>query len=159
LLFLYYRIITYYQPWFASNASSGYNLPRAFEEEHSMYRLSIALLVLVATGLLLGMLGCNALALSGEKKYKVDLQNALLRLQDEIEQNGEISDRAMGKLQAVLDKYQEEFGNNGSYATALKLIETANRIKDEPNNEFTLNQSVLMMIVDIQETLKTEIKD
>lgn len=124
-----------------------------------MYRLSIALLVLVATGLLLGMLSCNALALSGEKKYKVDLQNALLRLQDEIEQKGEITDRSMGKLKSVLSKYEEEFSNRGSYMTALKLIDTVDLIKEQPQNEFTLNQSVLMMIVDIQETLKTEIKD
>jgi hypothetical protein len=124
-----------------------------------MYRLSIALVVLAAAGFLLGIAGCNALALSGEKKYKVDLQNSLLRIKDEIEQDGEISDRSIGKLQSVLEKYEEEFSQKGSYATALKLIETADRIKDEPNNEFTLNQSVLMMIVDIEDTLKTEIKD
>ena len=124
-----------------------------------MYRLSIALLVLAAAGLMLGTFGCKALALSGEKKYKVDLQNSLLKIKDEIEEKGEISDRAISKLQGILDKYEEEFSQKGSYMSALKLIETAARVKEEPQNEFLINQSVLMMIVDIEDTLKTEIKD
>lgn len=124
-----------------------------------MHRLSIALLVLFAVGMLLGSFGCKALALSGEKKYKVDLQNALLRIKDEIEGAGVISDNSIKKLQGILDKYEKEFSERGSYVSAVKLIEAAARVKEEPQNEFMINQSVLMMIVDIEDTLKTEIKD
>lgn len=124
-----------------------------------MYRLSVALLVVAAACLLLGIVGCNALALGGEKKYKVDLQNALLRISDQIEKDGVVTDSAISKLQGVLDKYAEEFAGRGSYTSTLNLIDTLNKIKDEPQNEFIINQSALVIITDIQDTLKTEVKD
>jgi hypothetical protein len=124
-----------------------------------MYRLSVALLLVAAICLGLSIVGCNALALGGEKKYKVDLQNALLRISDQIEKNGEVSDDAIAKLQGVLEKYKEDFSGNGSYTSAESLIETLNKVKDEPGNEFSINQSALVIISDIQDTLKTEIKE
>jgi hypothetical protein len=124
-----------------------------------MYRASIALLLAAAVCLMLGIVSCNALALGGEKKYKVDLQNSLLKINDQIEKDGTVSDSAIAKLQSVLDKYEEEFADRGSFVSAKGLLDLLAKVKEEPQNEFMLNQSALVMISDIQDTLKTEVKD
>jgi hypothetical protein len=124
-----------------------------------MYRTSVALLLAAMACLMLGIVSCNALALGGEKKYKVDLQNALLKINEQIEQDGTVSDAAKAKLQGVLDKYEEEFSKRGSFISSTKLIELLNRIDSEPNEEFMINQSALVVIADIQDTLKTEVKE
>jgi len=124
-----------------------------------MYRTSVALLLVAAACLMLSIVGCNALALGGEKKYKVDLQNSLLKINEQIEQDGTVSDSAIAKLQNVLKKYEDEFSGRGSFTSTMSLLDMLAKVKDEPENEFMINQSVLVMIVDIQDTLKTEVKD
>jgi len=121
--------------------------------------MSVALLLLAALCLMLGLVSCKALALSGEKKYKVDLQNALLKINEQVEQDGSISDSAVAKLQGVLERYEEDFSKRGSFIQTTKLIELMAKIREEPQNEFMLNQSVLVMITDIQDTLKTEVQE
>jgi len=124
-----------------------------------MYRLSVTLLLVAITCLGLSIVSCNALALGGEKKYKVDLQNALLKISDQIEKNGVVGQDAISKLQSVLDKYKDEYSERGSYVSAVKLIEILDKVKEEPQNEFLINQSALVIITDIQDTLKTEVKE
>ncbi|GEM_PF-2638879 len=124
-----------------------------------MRNASTIILALVAACLLIGMLGCTSLALSGGKKYKVDVTNVLLRMKAQIEQDGEIADGTVSKLKSVMSKYEAEFSQNGSYVTCKRIVETLEGAKDSSLTTFQMNQNVMQMIVDVLETLKTEIKD
>ena len=124
-----------------------------------MRNASTIILALVAACLLIGILGCTSLALSGEKKYKVDVTNVLLKMKAQIEQDGEIPEATVKKLNAVLRKYEAEFSKNGSYGECQYIAETLETSKDSTQSLFQTNQNVMMMIIGVLETLKTEIKD
>jgi len=58
-----------------------------------------------------------------------------------------------------MSKYEAEFSQNGSYVTCKRIVETLEGAKDSSLTTFQMNQNVMQMIVDVLETLKTEIKD
>jgi hypothetical protein len=117
-----------------------------------------ALLILFAASLLASASGCTSLALTGPKKYKVDLQNVLVNMDREISNDGKITDKTSQKLDQVLVKWQADMSKQGSYMTAVKIQDTLKQIKTDPNNEYGLNQSIELYITDINEMLKTEIQ-
>lgn len=124
-----------------------------------MRNASTIILALVAACMLIGMLGCSTLALSGAKKYKVDVTNVLLKMKAQIEQDGEIPEATVGKLSSLLDKYEAEFSKNGSYVTCKRILETLEGAKESSLSMFQTNQNVMKMIIDVLETLKTEIRE
>ena len=115
-----------------------------------------ALLILVSAGLLAS--SCQSLALSGPKKFKVDLQNVLVNMDREITNDGHVSDKTSAKLDAVLLKYQGEYAKLGSFMTAQQIQITLQQVKTEPNNEFNLNKSIMMNISEVNDMLKTEVQ-
>lgn len=122
----------------------------------SISRLGTLLLGIVLVALLLG---CNALALGGAKKYKVDLQNVLMNIQDEVESEGIVSDRTYSKFQNFMEKYKEDYGNKGSYIKAQNVLEHLTAARNDPENAFMEYQKAKMEITLAQDLLKTEVQD
>jgi len=124
-----------------------------------MHRISIILLALVAVGLLLGMLSCNSLALSGDKKYKTDLTNVLLKIKAQIEQEGDVPEGSVTKLEKLLDNNEEQFGKKGSFREATMIVEDLKNANADPAQKYSMNQNALLKIIGVLETLKTEVQD
>ena len=105
---------------------------------------------------------CNALALTGAKKYKVDLSNILLALKADIENNGEVSDKNLSKLEGFLAKHREEFSTKGSFMRASEALTEIRTARDEyaaGRNGFMNYQAAKQLIFQTQDMLKTEVKD
>lgn len=124
-----------------------------------MLFVRFALLWLVLATIVVGVVCCNTLALSGEKKYKVDLSNVLLNIVDEIETNGAVPDRTFNKLAGLLEKSEEEFGIRTSHMQSKAALESLQKAKDDPSNAFEHYQNALMCIANVQDALKTEVRD
>ncbi|MBN2082629.1 hypothetical protein JW859_10550 [bacterium] len=124
-----------------------------------MHRISNILLALVAVGLLLSIFGCTSLALSGDKKYKTDLTNVLLKIKAEIESDGDVPETSISKLEKLLSKSEAEFGKKGSFREAQLIVADLKKANEEPGNKFNLNQNALLKIIGVLETLKTEVQD
>lgn len=123
-----------------------------------MRNVSTIILALVAASMLIGILGCTSLALTGAKKYKVEVTNVLLKMKAQIEQDGEITEATTNKLSKVLDKYETEFGKKSSYLTCKIMLDTLQGAETSGRTTFQINQDVMAMIVDVLDTLKTEVK-
>lgn len=124
-----------------------------------MRKASTIILALVAACMLIGILGCSSLALTGGKKYKVDVTNVLLKMKTQIEQDGEVPEGTIGKLSSVLSKYESEFSENSSYTTCKRILETLQGEAESGLTKFQVNRNVMKMLIDVLDTLKTEIKD
>jgi hypothetical protein len=115
--------------------------------------------------LLLGMLlaalllGCNALALGGAQKYKVDLTNILMNVQDEIESEGQVSDRTFNKFQSFMENNEEEFSSKGSYIKAEEVLDFIIEARNSPDDSFMKYQSAKVEITLVFDMLKTEVSD
>ena len=104
-------------------------------------------------------ISCNALALGGDKKYKVDLSNILLTIQKQIENDGEVSDKMETKLTKYMEKSKEEFGGKGSWIWAEKAMNHIVEAKTNPGQAFMLYQTAKMEIAECFDMLKTEVQD
>jgi hypothetical protein len=124
-----------------------------------MLFVRFALLWLVLATIVVGVVCCKTLALSGEKKYKVDLSNVLLNIKDEIDTNGVVSDKTYNKFADFLEKSEEEFGIRASHMLSKDALESIRQAKDDPNSKFQHYQNALMSIANVQDALKTEVKD
>jgi len=124
-----------------------------------MHIVRIGSLILAMTLLLVFADGCKSLALTGSRKYKVDLTNACLNIQNEIEQDGAVKQTTVDKLTAVLTKYQPEFGKKGSWTQSSKIRDTVQKvISENPANAFQLYRGCLGDIANVNELLKTEVE-
>ena len=115
--------------------------------------------LLLGFALIALLLGCNALALGGAKKYKVDLQNIMMAIQDEVDRDGMVSDRTYTKFQNFMAKHEEEFGRKGSYIKAKNVMEHVTAALNNPDNAFMDYQKAKMEITLCQDLLKTEVQD
>jgi hypothetical protein len=123
-----------------------------------MHIVRIGSLVLVMTLLLVFADGCKSLALTGARKYKVDLTNACLNIQNEIEQDGSVKQQTVDKLNSVLTKYEPEFGKKGSWAASKRIFDTITKVLTEnPANAFQIYRGCLSDIANVNELLKTEV--
>jgi len=118
-----------------------------------------ALVWLVLATIVFGVVCCKTLALSGEKKYKVSLSNVLLNVKDEIETDGVVSDKIYNKFAAFLESSEEEFGNRASHMLSKEALESIRLAKDDPSRTFEHNQNALMSIANVQDALKTEVRE
>jgi hypothetical protein len=124
-----------------------------------MHIVRIGSLILVMTMLLVFADGCKSLALTGSRKYKVDLTNACLNIQNEIEQDGAVKQQTADRLGKVLTKYEPEFGKKGSWTQSKKILDEVNKvIAENPPNSFQLYRSCLGQIANVNELLKTEVE-
>ena len=115
--------------------------------------------LLLGIALIALLLGCNALALGGAKKYKVDLQNIMMNIQDEVNRDGLVSDGTYRKFQNFMEKYEEDYGRKGSYVKALNVMEHVTAAKNNPDNAFMDYQKAKMEITLCQDLLKTEVQE
>ncbi|MCH7472040.1 hypothetical protein IIA79_03705 [bacterium] len=115
------------------------------------------LLFIVAVLLLILAPACQTVAMKGAKKYKVDLINALGRIQREIEQDGMTTEKNEQRLVKLLNKYAEEYSKKGSYIHATKIREMLITVRGEPGSAFRTNQEILREIGEVLEVLKTEV--
>ena len=122
-----------------------------------MHVVRIGLVLLVGLMLSGQFSSCRSLALSGAQKYKVDLTQAMMKVQVEIEQEGQVSERTLAKLENVLEKYGEEFSKKGSYIRASQVLDNIKEAQGDPNNQFQMLRSTLIVIDEVLETLKTEV--
>jgi len=83
----------------------------------------------------------------------------LLKIKDEIESNGEVSEKTEQRFTALLEKYEEEYSNRSSHRQSKAALEEIQKAKEEPGNAFQHLQNVQMYIVNVQDALKTEIRN
>ena len=119
-------------------------------------RTGILLLGIVLVALLVS---CTALALTGAKKYKVDLTNILMKIQDEINNEGAVSDKSYNKFKSFMAKSEPEFGKKGSYVKAEKVEECLDIARAEPDKAFYQYQSAKLEISAVFDMLKTEVAE
>ena len=124
-----------------------------------MHAFRITMILLVALGFVLAVASCNTIAITGDKKYKSDMSNALQNVKNEIEQNGSVSDAKLKKLESLLASYQEEYSKKGSHIISTEAVEMIYKAKEDPANEFKLLQQANQSIYQALDTLKTEVKD
>ena len=123
-----------------------------------MRSVSVVLLIVVFASLLLGSVSCTALALSGAKKYKVDLSNVMLKVRDQIESDGEVNERTTAKFESVLAKYEEEFGMKGSHIRATEALAEIKQAQANPVDAFMHYRNADVKISDVMDMLKTEVQ-
>lgn len=119
-------------------------------------RIGIMLLGMLLAALLLG---CNSLALGGAQKYKVDLTNILMKIQDEINKDGAVSDQTFNKFQTFMEDSKEEFGGKGSYYRAEEVMKCLVEARTNPENAFMQYQSAKLEITLCFDMLKTEVSE
>ncbi|HES58557.1 MAG TPA: hypothetical protein ENO21_03905 [Firmicutes bacterium] len=119
-------------------------------------RIGILLLGVLLAALILG---CNALALGGAQKYKVDLTNILMKIQDEIENEGKVSDQTFNKFENFMESNEEEFGNKGSYVKAEEVMKCLVEARNNPANAFMQLQSAKVEMTLVFDMLKTEVSE
>ena len=118
-------------------------------------RIGLALTVaLVIFGL---AASCQTLALTGAKKYKVDLTQVMMKIQAEIEQDGEVSDRTVEKLENLINASRDEYGKKGSFIRSEYVLETLKQAKEKPDEKFQILRSTSVVCDEVLEMLKTEV--
>lgn len=117
-------------------------------------RTGILLACIVLVGLIVS---CKVLALSGDQKYKVDLTNILMKIQDEINNNGEVSDVTYNKFVKFMDKSKDTYWKKGSYEKAEQIMDCLNTARSQPDKAFYNYQNAKMIMNDCFDLLKTEV--
>ena len=123
-----------------------------------MRGLRTGLAVLAVLTLVAQLASCNQLALTGPQKYKTDLSATCSRIVLDLDQNGEVSAYAFGKLEKVLKNWEEDFSGKGSFMKAIEIRDLINEAREDPNGAFQKYQAVRMKITEIQSVLQTEVK-
>ena len=124
-----------------------------------MHVFRISMIVLVTLGFVLAVASCNSLAITGDKKYKADISNALQNVKNEIEQNGSVSDVKLKKLESVVANYEADYSNKSSLIIAKQALDAIHQAQAEPNNQFNLLQQASGDIYAALDALKTEFND
>jgi len=114
------------------------------------------MLTLAAIAFVIMVCGCNALALSGFEKYKVDLNGLLLKIKSEIDTEGKVSTATVGKLDKFLDQRRKEFGMKGSFGRTERVQEYLHDAAANEAEAFRNYQMCKNEIAEILEMLKTE---
>jgi hypothetical protein len=124
-----------------------------------MRKIFIALLLITTVLMLAATSSCKTLAVSGAKKYRVDVTNAVNNISAEINSDGKISDQAYGKLTKVLDTYRAEFSKFGTFTKAEEIIKYIDEARADPNNAFSKYQQVQQDATYIVDMIRSEVPD
>ncbi len=116
-------------------------------------------LVIVAAACLLLQVACKTLAISGAKKYRVEITNAVNQVGEDIANEGKISAAHLAKLQKVLDTYAADFSAYGTYTSAQKIIELVKEAEADETIAFSKYKEVQSKINYIQDMVRTEVPD
>jgi hypothetical protein len=106
-----------------------------------------------------GLASCNSLALTGAKKYKTDMNNALTNIDQEISKDGKVSDKSLAALEAKLAAYKTTFGEKPSYKYMVSVVDLIKKAQGDPNQAFSLYQQTSQQIAMILDTLKLEVNE
>lgn len=115
-----------------------------------------AVLVMMAFCIGLQIVACNSLALSGDKRYKTEVNNVLLNAQADFDKNGAISEATQKKMTALLTKYEAEYSGKGSYMKLKDMVTAIDEAEADPANAFKKYQAALAMKHEAENFLTTE---
>jgi hypothetical protein len=124
-----------------------------------MVRLRNAVIVMMLICIGLQLVACNSLALSGDKRYKTEINNVLLNCNEDFSKNGEVSDATVAKMDKMVTKYQADYGEKGSFIRFKEMIELVKKAKADSANAFNLMQQAMMKKSEVEGYLTTEVKD
>jgi predicted GTPase len=116
-------------------------------------------IMLVNIGLQLA--ACSTLAVSGDKRYKAELNSVLLAVQSDLESNGSISAKTEKKLDGLLTKYESTYGQKGSYIRTKDMRDKLREAKADtnPSTQFQKIEEAKMLKTEAEGFLTTEIKE
>lgn len=124
-----------------------------------MRKFYIVLLIAAGVSVLASAVSCKTLAISGAKKYRVEITVVANEIDTEISTAGKVSDKMIAKLQKVLDKYQAEFSNYGTYRDGQEIIKLVNEGRADPAIEFSKYKEVQQKVASIRDMIRTEVPD
>ena len=119
-----------------------------------LFILALGLLAFIAS-----TAGCNTLALTGHKKYQVDLSNLLLQIRKQIEEQGKITPKLLNKYDMFLSRHNEAYALKGSHiraSEALAELKLGANATEEIRYQHNLTAKLLMS--QSQDLLTTEAK-
>ena len=122
-------------------------------------RNGILALMVICVGL--QFVACSTLALNGDKRYKVELNNILLNVQSDFDKNGDVTPEDRKKLSEFLTKYQTDYGKKASYQAAKAMnddIVAAEAMDTQDPNRFAKFQQALSNKTESEQYLTTEVK-
>jgi hypothetical protein len=76
-------------------------------------RNSLIALMFVCVGLQIA--ACNSLALTGDKRYKAEVNAVLLSVSSDLDKDGAISAYSQKKVDALIAKYEKDYGGKASF--------------------------------------------
>ena len=124
-----------------------------------MRKIYIALLLITAGFIVAASSSCKTLAVTGAKKYRVDITNAVNAISAEVNTDGKISDQSIKKLNKVLDTYRGEFSKFGTFVKAEEILKYIDEAKADPTNAFAKYQQVQQDAAYIVDMIRSEVPD
>jgi hypothetical protein len=124
-----------------------------------MRKIYIALLLITTVCMLAAASSCKTLAVTGAKKYRVDITNAVNNISAEINSDGKISDQAYSKLKKVQDTYRAEFSSYGTFTKSEEIIKYIDEARADPNTAFAKYQQVQQDANYIVDMIRSEVPD
>ena len=119
------------------------------------------MIVLMLTSMGLQIVACNTLAVTGDKRYKAELNSVLLSVQADLEASGALAARTEKKLDALLTKYEPTYGPKGSFIRVKEMRDKLREAKADTNpaTQFQKIEEAKMLKTECENFLSTEIKD
>jgi len=118
-----------------------------------------AVIAMMAVCIGLQIAACNSLALSGDKRYKTELNNVLLSAQSDFDKDGAVSPTTLKKMEGLLGKYRAEYAEKGSFIRFQEMVDLINRAEQTPAEAFGLYREAFAKKIECESYLTTEIKD
>src|SRR5690242_2762220 len=125
----------------------------------SMKTLRNAILALMVVCIGLQIVACTTLALNGDKRYQLALNNVLLNVQSDFDKDGSVSSSTRKKLDELLTKYEKDYGTKASYTDTKKMRDLINDAESNEASKFSKYQEALQMKTEAEQYLTTEIKN
>lgn len=124
-----------------------------------MRKIYVALFLIATICILAASSSCRTLAVTGAKKYRVDITNAVNTISSEINNDGKISDRAIAKLKKVLDANRADFGQYGTFTKAEEILKYNDEAVADPNVAFAKYQQIQQDATYIVDMIRSEVPD
>jgi hypothetical protein len=124
-----------------------------------MRKICVVLWLAALASIIASVVSCNTLAVTGLKKYRVEITVAARDIETEITTQGKVSQKMIDKLQGILDKYKDEAGNFGTYKDSEDIIKLVKEGWADPNVEFSKYKEVQVKINSITDMIRTEVPD
>jgi hypothetical protein len=123
-----------------------------------MKGLRNGILALMALCVGLQFVACSTLALNGDKRYKVELNNIFLNVQSDFDKEGGATPQTRKKLDELITKYEADYGKKASFTCMKQMRDAINEAEADPNNKFSKYQVALQLKNEAEDYLTTEIK-